>query len=186
MTSTDRQPLNEATPADALAIETDAHGSPVSVPEAQWLVCFVPGLKRQWWHRFASARHKHVFALRKVDEQRWLLVEPWWTRLMVSVLTPDEASKFLRWGAAGDILKVRESIPGRGSQARGWANCAVLISYMLGRSYWTWTPHGLYQRLKAEASTERVELAQSLGEDARPAQRTHRPHYALGRACASN
>lgn len=153
--------------ADALAIEIDDHGSPVTLPEAQWLVCFVPGLQRQWWHRFADSRHKHVFALRMVDEERWLLVEPWWTRLMVSVLTVDEAVKFLRWAAAGDILRVRESIPGRGCQARGWSNCAVLIAFMLGRSYWTWTPNGLYRRLRAERDTERVELPQILGESFR-------------------
>lgn len=150
--------------ANAPAIEIDDHGSPVTLPAAHWLVCFVPGLQRQWWHRFADARHKHVFALRKVDEDRWLLVEPWWTRLMVSVLTADEAVKFLRWAAAGDILRVRESIPGRGCQARGWSNCAVLIAFMLGRSYWTWTPNGLYRRLRAESETERVELPQILGE----------------------
>lgn len=147
--------------ADTLAIDLDANGSLVTIPEAHWLVCFVPGLKRQWWHPFASAKHKHVFAIRMLDDERWLLVEPWWTRLMVNILTVDEAVKFLRWGAAGDILKVREAIPGRGGQARGWANCAVLIAFMLGRSYWTWTPHGLYQRLVAEPDTERVELLQS-------------------------
>jgi hypothetical protein len=150
-------------------IDIDANGSPVTIPEAHWLVCFVPGLKPQWWHRFASARHKHVFALRMLDQERWLLVEPWWTRLMVNVLTFDQAIKFLRWGAAGDILRVREAIPGRGCQARGWANCAVLVSFMLGRSYWTWTPHGLYRRLKAEADTESVELPHFLSECVRSA-----------------
>jgi hypothetical protein len=148
----------------AFAIETDANGSPVTVPEAYWLVCFVPGLKRQWWHRFASRKHSHVFALRMIDEERWLVVEPWWTRLMVSVLTFDEAIKFLHWGAAGSVLRVREAIPGRGSQARGWSNCAVLVSFLLGRAYWTWTPHGLYRRLKAEAATEPIELPQLLSE----------------------
>jgi hypothetical protein len=100
---------------DELAIEVDADGSPITVHEADWFVCFVPGLQRQWWHRFADAKHKHVFAMRLVDDDTWLLVEPWWTRLMVSVLTLDEAIKFLRWGAAGNILKVREAIPGRGA-----------------------------------------------------------------------
>jgi hypothetical protein len=149
---------------DELAIEIDANGSPVTVHEAQWFVCFVPGLQRQWWHRFANDKHKHVFALRMVDDDTWLLVEPWWTRLMVNVLTLDEAIKFLRWGAAGDILKVRESIPGRGSQARGWSNCSVLVSFLLGRSFWTWTPNGLYRRLKAEADVETVDLSQFLSE----------------------
>ena len=149
---------------DELAIEIDANGSPVTVHEAQWFVCFVPGLQRQWWHRFADDKHKHVFALRMVDDDTWLLVEPWWTRLMVNVLTLDEALKFLRWGAVGDILKVRESIPGRGSQARGWSNCSVLVSFLLGRSYWTWTPNGLYRRLKAEPDVEQVELSRFLSE----------------------
>ena len=144
------------------AIEIDANGSPVSLGAAQWLVCFVPGLRRQWWHRFANRRHKHVFALRAIGDDGWLLVEPWWTRLMVNVLTHDEALKFLRWGAAGDILKVCEAIPGRGSQLRGWSNCSVLVSFLLGRSYWTWTPNGLYRRLACESDAESVDVPQFL------------------------
>lgn len=147
---------------DELAIEIDADGSPITVHEGHWFVCFVPGLQRQWWHRFTNAKHKHVFAMRLVDDDTWLLMEPWWTRMMVNVLTLDEAIKFLRWGAVGNILKVREAIPGRGSQARGWSNCAVLISFLLGRSYWTWTPDGLYRRLKCEAEAEPIELTQFL------------------------
>ena len=73
--------------SDTPALEIDANGSPVTRAEAHWLVCFVPGLQRQWWHRFADAKHKHVFAMQLVDEERWLLVEPWWTRIMVNVLT---------------------------------------------------------------------------------------------------
>lgn len=141
-----------------LAIEIDHNDSPISKEPARWLVCFVPGLKKQWWHRFTHPRHKHVFALRMVGDDQWVLVEPWWTRIMVTMLRTDEAVKFLRWGAAGSILHVTERIPGSGSQARGWSNCAVLISLMLGRSYWTWTPHGLYKRLSAEDGVERVEL----------------------------
>lgn len=143
---------------DDLAIEIDHNDSPISRPPAEWFVCFVPGLKKQWWHRFTHPRHKHVFALKLVADDQWVIVEPWWTRIMISMLRTDEAVKFLRWGAAGSILKVTERIPGSGSQARGWANCAVLISLMLGRSYWTWTPHGLYKRLSAEDGVERVEL----------------------------
>jgi hypothetical protein len=157
-----RNHLSMAPMLSTTAIEIDANGSPVTVAEADWLICFVPGLKPQWWHRFANAKHKHVFALRKLDEERWLLFEPWWTRLMVNVLTADEAKQFLRWAAAGDMLKVRERIPGCGNQARGWANCAVLISFLLGRSYWTWTPHGLYRKLKAEPDSEPVQLPQFL------------------------
>ena len=83
---------------------------------------------------------------------------------MVTVLDLDEAVKFLRWGALGTILKVTERIPGNGSQARGWANCAVLTSLMLGRSYWTWTPHGLYRRLAAENGVKQIELTDFLEE----------------------
>lgn len=149
---------------DELAIEVDANGSPITEAASHWFVCFVPGLQKQWWHRFANAKHKHVFAMRAVDENTWILVEPWWTRMMIDVLTLDEAVKFLRWGAAGDILKVREAIPGKGSQSRGWSNCAVLMSFLLGRSYWTWTPHGLYRRLAAEANVEAVDLSRFLVE----------------------
>ncbi|PNG59912.1 hypothetical protein WDL1CHR_04477 [Variovorax sp. WDL1] len=149
---------------DELAIEIDANGSPVTIQEAHWFICFVPGLQRQWWHPFANPRHKHVFALRMIDDHTWLLVEPWWTRLMVNVLTLDEAVKFLRWGAAGDILQVREAIPGRGSQVRGWSNCTVLVSFLLGRSYWTWTPHGLFRRLKADPGVKSVDLSRFLRE----------------------
>jgi hypothetical protein len=162
-----RPPENEYHVADVpedLAIEIDHNDSPISKQPAEWLVCFVPGLKQQWWHRFTHPKHKHVFALKVVGDDQWVLVEPWWTRIMVTTLRTDEAVKFLRWGAAGSILRVTERIPGTGSQARGWANCAVLISLMLGRSYWTWTPHGLYTRLSAEDGVERVELDAFLEE----------------------
>ncbi len=152
---------------DDLAIEIDADGSPVSFPAADWFVCFVPGLQKQWWHRFATAQYQHVFLMRMVDEDRWILVEPWWTRMLVSVLTLDEAVKFLRWGAAGHILQVREAIPGSGNQTRGWSNCAVLTSFLLGRSYWTWTPHGLYRRLRAEPDARPIDLAQWLANHIR-------------------
>jgi hypothetical protein len=33
---------------------------------------------------------------------------------------------------------------------------------MLGRSYWTWTPHGLYKRLSAEPGVESVDLTNFL------------------------
>jgi hypothetical protein len=152
---------------DELAIEIDSDGSPVSFPAAEWFVCFVPGLQKQWWHRFANGRHQHVFLMRMVDEGSWILVEPWWTRMLVSVLTLDEAVKFLRWGATGNILQVREDIPGRGNQARGWSNCAVLTAFLLGRSFWTWTPHGLYHRLLAERGTRAIDLAQWLANHVR-------------------
>jgi hypothetical protein len=148
-------------------IDIDGNGSPVSLPEVDWLVCFVPGRRRQWWHRFAHEKHKHVFAMRRLDDGNWLLVEPWWRRLMVSVLTHAEATGFLHWGANGHVLKVREKIPGRGSQIRGWSNCAVLVAFLLGRSYWTWTPHGLYRRLMADIGVESVDPMRYLGEPLR-------------------
>lgn len=133
-----------------LSHSIDQYGSLVTVPAAEWLICFVPGLQKQWWHRFVRSNHKHVFAMRPTDTASWILVEPWWTRLMVTLLPSTDAVKFLRWGASGDILRVREAIPGHGNQARGWSNCAVLSSFVLGRASHTWTPHGLYRQLCRE------------------------------------
>ena len=142
-----------------LSHSVDQYGSLVTVPASDWLICFVPGLQKQWWHRFVKSKHKHVFAMRPTDTASWILVEPWWTRLMVTLLPSADAVKFLRWGAAGDILRVREDVPGRGNQARGWSNCAVLASFVLGRASHTWTPHGLYLQLcrEKEVKHENVE-----------------------------
>ncbi|WP_213253103.1 TetR/AcrR family transcriptional regulator C-terminal domain-containing protein [Bradyrhizobium sp. sBnM-33] len=74
---------------------------------------------------------------------------------MVTILPPADAVRFLRWGATGDILRVREAVPGKASQLRGWSNCAVLSAFLLGRPSWTWTPHGLYRQLLRERSTRR-------------------------------
>ena len=153
--------------SDELAIEIDRDGSPVSFPAADWFVCFVAGLQKQWWHRFVRSKFQHVFLMRMVADDYWILVEPWWTRMLVSVLTLDEAVKFLRWGASGQILQVREAIPGVGNQARGWSNCAVLTGFLLGRSYWTWTPLGLYRRLRAEPSTQQVDFSRWLADHIR-------------------
>lgn len=140
----------------------DENGSLVTVDAADWLVCFVPGLTRQWWHRFVHRRHKHVFAMRPTGTGSWLLVEPWWTRMMVTILPPADAVRFLRWGATGDILRVREAVPGTASQIRGWSNCAVLSAFLLGRSSWVWTPHALYRQLLREKSTRREDVQQLL------------------------
>ena len=142
-----------------LSHSVDRYGELISLAPAEWLICFVPGLKKQWWHRFVNAKHKHVFAMRPTDTPSWILVEPWWSRLMITLLPPVDVVKFLRWGAAGDILRVREAIPGRGNQARGWSNCAVLASFVLGRASHTWTPHGLYRQLcrEKEVKHENVE-----------------------------
>ena len=145
-----------------LANMIDENGSPVTVDPVDWFICFVPGLQRQWWHRFVHHKHKHVFAIRPTSTGSWLLVEPWWTRMMVTVLPPADAVKFLQWGATGDILRVREAIPGRASQLRGWSNCAVLTAFVLGRSSRAWTPHGLYRELLREGETRHVNVEQLL------------------------
>lgn len=156
--------VDNVIPSD-LADSADEHGSPVKTDPVDWIVCFVPGLRRQWWHRFVNHKHKHVFAMRPTNSGSWLLVEPWWTRMMVTVLSPADAVRFLRWGGAGDMLRVREEIPGKASQFRGWSNCAVQTAFVLGRSSRTWTPHGLYQELSREpevlpASAEQLLVAQ--------------------------
>jgi hypothetical protein len=148
-------------PSD-LANSADENGSLVTVDPVDWIVCFVPGLQRQWWHRFVDHRHKHVFAMRPTNTGSWLLVEPWWSRMMVTILPPADAVKFLRWGGTGDILRVREAVPGKANQLRGWSNCAVLTAFVLGRSSWTWTPHGLYRELLREKATRHENVEQLL------------------------
>lgn len=147
-----------------LSHSVDQNGSLVTVPPAEWLICFVPGLQKQWWHPFVNAKHKHVFAMRPIDTANWILVEPWWTRLMVTLLSLADAVKFLRWGACGDILRVREAVPGRGNQARGWSNCAVLCSFILGRASHTWTPHGLYRQLCCEKDVKHENVEELIVE----------------------
>ena len=147
-----------------LSHSVDANGSLVTVAPADWLICFVPGLQKQWWHRFVNKKHKHVFAMRPTDTASWILVEPWWTRLMVTLLPSPDAVKFLRWGASGDILRVREAVPGEGNQARGWSNCAVLASFVLGRKSRTWTPHGLYLQLIKEPGAKHEDVQELLVE----------------------
>lgn len=99
-----------------LTNNVDENGSLVTVDPADWIVCFVPGLRRQWWHRFVHHRHKHVFAMRPTGTGSWLLVEPRWTRKMVTILPPADAVRFLRWGATGDILRVREAVSGKAAR----------------------------------------------------------------------
>lgn len=100
---------------ETVELEIDDNGAPVTVEPGSWFVCFVPGLERQWWHRFVNHRHKHVFALRPESDGDWTVFEPWWTRMLTATLSADQARKFLRWGSHGDVLLVRESVPGRGS-----------------------------------------------------------------------
>ena len=63
------------------------------------------------------------------------------------------------------MLHVREAVPGRGSQVRGWMTCATLASYLLGRRYWVWTPHGLYKLLLREPGVCRVDVSALLRLD---------------------
>lgn len=140
-------------------IEVDKNGSPVTLEAGSWFVCFVPGLFKQWWQPFVHKVHKHVFVMRPAGQGEWTLFEPWWTRLLTATITSEQAKKFLLWGARGDVLLVREAIPGRGSQLRGWMNCAGLASYLLGRPYWVWTPHALYKRLIREPNVCRVDVS---------------------------
>ncbi|MBN2505743.1 MAG: zinc-binding alcohol dehydrogenase family protein [Verrucomicrobia bacterium] len=145
-------------------LKLNADGSLVMLEKGCWFVCFVPGITRQWWHPFAHKRHKHVFALRSELYGLWTVFEPWWTRMVVASLRPEQASQFLRWGARGDVLLVRESIPGHSSQFRGWMNCAALTVHLLGRRYWAWTPHQLYRRLLQEPGTCRVDVSVLLND----------------------
>ncbi len=146
-------------------LEVHPDGSLVRLDPADWFVCFVPGIERQWWHPFVHERHKHVFAMRPAGDGKWTLFEPWWTRLLTATITDEQARKFLRWGALGDVLLVREAVPGRGSQLRGWMNCAALAAYLLGRPYRVWTPHALYKRLLREPNVCRVDVSELLERD---------------------
>lgn len=142
-----------------IVLDVDQYGSPVSLKEACWFVCFVPGLRKQWWHCLVLGSHKHVFAMRPEPSGMWTLFEPWWRRLMNVSLSAEQARDFLAWASIGDVLLVREMIPGRGSQFRGWANCAVLVSFLLGRGYKTWTPRGFYRCLIRERGVRRINIS---------------------------
>jgi len=141
------------------SLDVDEHGAPVTFEPARWLVCFVPGLRSQFWHRFVHRTHKHVLMLKPNPDGTWTLFEPWWTRLLVRTISSDQAVRFLRWAAMGDALLVEEEVPGRGSQFRGWSNCASLATFVLGRSYCVWSPHGLFKRLRSEAQTQHIDIA---------------------------
>lgn len=144
---------------DIQTLEVDEHGAPVTFESARWLVCFVPGLRSQFWHRFVHPTHKHVLMLQPKPDGAWTLFEPWWTRLLVRTINTHQALRYLRWAAMGDALLVEEDVPGRGSQIRGWSNCASLAAFVLGRSYCVWSPNGLFRRLLSEPRTQRVDIA---------------------------
>jgi hypothetical protein len=150
---------------EVIKLELDKDGAPLTIEPRAWFVCFVPGLKKQWWHRFVNERHKHVFAMRPAGPGLWTLFERWWHRLLTATITSEQARKFLIWGARGDVLHVREAVPGRGSQVRGWMTCATLASFLLGRKYWVWTPHGLYKLLLRELGVCRVDVSALLRLD---------------------
>ncbi|HEV7283287.1 MAG TPA: hypothetical protein VGN75_00415 [Kaistia sp.] len=132
-------------------------GGLVPFPTEAWLLGFVPALNDQWWHRFVHPQHCHVFGLRQLALDRWLVLEPWWARTPITVLPYSGARRFLRWAAMGDMLAVREESPGRSSQLRGMMTCAALLTHMLGRPYQILTPHALYRRLLAEPETQIVD-----------------------------
>lgn len=146
-------------------LEIDKDGAPVTLEPGSWFVYFVPSLQKRWWHPFVNKRHKHVFAMRPAGKDGWTLFEPWWHRPLTATITSEQARKFLLWGAQGDVLLVREAIPGHGSQLRGWTSCAALASYLLGRKYWVWTPHGLYNLLLREPGVCRAHVSVLLESD---------------------
>lgn len=146
-------------------LQLNPDGSLVQLDPADWFLCFAPGIDKQWWHPFVHKRHKHVFAMRPAENCKWTLFEPWWTRLLTATITDAQAEKFLRWGALGDVLLVREAIPGSAGQVRGWMNCAALAAYLLGRPYWVWTPHALYRRLLREPNVCHVDVSELLRRD---------------------
>lgn len=139
-------------------LDVDENGAPVTFEPARWLVCFVPGLRRQFWHHFVHRTHKHVLMLKPNPDGTWTLFEPWWTRLLVRTISTDQAARFLHWAAMGDALLVEEDVPGRGSQIRGWSNCVSLATFVLGRSYCVWSPHALFKRLLAEEHTQHIKI----------------------------
>lgn len=154
--------------AAILGLVLDDNGSPVTVEPATWLVCFVPGLRPEWWHRFVKGPRKHVFAIRPDSHGAWTLFEPWWSRLFAASITAEQARGFLAWAAAGDVLLVRESVPGSGSQICGWMTCAILVSFLLGRRYRAWTPDGLYRHLVREKGVHPIDVTSLLAPVALP------------------
>jgi hypothetical protein len=137
-------------PTTPITLAVDQDGSLITRGADEWLICFVPPIKPQWWHWLTISWMKHCFAIKEITPDCWLLFEPWWSRMMVCTLTKEQANQFLAWGRRGNILAVQEQIPGQSSQLRGWMTCAALVAHLLGRKYWVWTPYQLHARLMAE------------------------------------
>ncbi len=132
-------------------------------PPVDWLVCFVPPNNVQWWHPLLRSPLKHCFCLRRERSDTWILFEPWWSRVLLAVLTDAEAEQFLNWGRRGTIISVIEHVPGDSSQLRGWLSCAAQIAHILGRKYFVYTPYRLLQRLLAEPETKIIYQEDSHG-----------------------
>lgn len=142
--------MRSLTILESVDLGIDANGCLISKSPATWYVCFVPPIEPQWWHKYFHGRHKHCFAIKLESNGSWTLFEPWWSRILVSGISAGEAQRFLAWAARGDVLRVVEHIPGKSSQLRIWMTCGALVAHLLGRSYWVWTPHQLYRKLRAE------------------------------------
>jgi len=152
-------------PTNDVGLKLNPDGSLVQLEPGSWFVCFVPPISPEWWHRFFHPVHKHVFALRPTGPGQWTLFEPWWSRLLTATVNTEQATKFLRWGARGDVLLVQEAIPGKSSQVRGLMTCAALAAHLLGRPYLVFTPHQLYKVLIREPGVCRVDVSVLLGMD---------------------
>jgi len=151
--------------SDDVGLRLNPDGSLVQLEPGSWFVCFVPPIAPEWWHPFFHRVHKHVFALRPAGPGQWTLLEPWWSRLLTATVTTQQAAKFLRWGARGDVLLVKEAIPGKSSQVRGLMTCAALAAHLLGRPYFVLTPHQLYKVLVREPGVCHVDVSALLHTD---------------------
>jgi hypothetical protein len=146
----------------SIELRLNPDGSIIDLPPAYWLVCIVPPIEPQWWHRFVHRRHKHCFAIKEEAGGVWTIFEPWWTRVLLATITTPQATKYLTWAARGDVFLVKAEIPGCSSQIRGMMTCGALLAHMLGRHDCVWTPHQLYKRLEADPDAQRVNMAELL------------------------
>jgi hypothetical protein len=143
-----------------IELKLNPDGSIIDLAPAFWMVCFVPPIEPQWWHRFVHRRHKHCFAIKEEANGLWTIFEPWWSRLLLAGITAPQALKYLTWAARGDVFLVKAEIPGNSSQLRGMLTCGALVAHMLGRAdFLVWTPHQLYKRLAADPNVKRIDMA---------------------------